>query len=72
MATVTISKNEYLKLRKQANAYQKMAGRLFEAIIKDPVKETVYDFRKTNLYTKRFLNDLEKGLSRSSYAKSRI
>lgn len=72
MATVTISKNEYFKLRKQANAYQKMAGRLFEAVIKDTVNETVDDFRKTSLYTKRFLDDLEKGLSKSSYAKLRI
>jgi len=38
-------------------------------MIKDPIEEVINDFRKTNLYTKGFLADLEDGLKKSSYAK---
>jgi hypothetical protein len=69
MAQVTISKTEYLRLRRQASAYQKLTSRLFEAVIKDPIQEVVEDFRKTNFYTPGFLKDLERGLRKSSYAR---
>ena len=71
MAKVTIPKEEYQKLQKQARAYQKLAARLFESIIKDPIREVVRDFRDTGLYSKDFLADLEAGLRKSSYAKSK-
>lgn len=67
MDTVTISKTEYQKLKKQSDAYKKFAGRLFEAVIKDPIGDVAMDFRKTGLYTEGFLRDLEKGLRKSSY-----
>lgn len=34
------------------------------------IQEVVADFRKTKLYTKEFLNDLEDGLIKSSYYKT--
>lgn len=69
MATITIPKTEYSKLKRQADAYKKLSGRFFEFMIKDPIEEIVNDFRKTNLYTKEFLTDLEDGLKKSSYSK---
>jgi hypothetical protein len=71
MAKVTIPKEEYKKLQKQSRAYRKLAARLFELLIKDPVREVVKDFRDTGLYSKEFLVDLESGLRKSSYAKSK-
>ncbi len=70
MATITISKTEYRKLRRQATAYQKLTSRLFESVIKDSIQEIINDFRKTDLYTDNFLEDLENGLRKSSYGKS--
>lgn len=64
-------KTEYEKLKKQAAAYRQIAGRLFEAVLKDPAEEVVEDFRKTGLYNESFLNDLENGLRKSSYTKKR-
>ena len=56
-------------MRKQAEGYQKLASRLFESVIKDPIQEVVEDFRGTGLYTEAFLKDLEDGLQKSSYNK---
>ncbi len=67
MGTVTLSRNEYLKLKRQAQAYRKLAGRFFETALKDPFEDVVADFRKTGLYEARFLTDLGEGLRRSSY-----
>lgn len=71
MATVTISKREYAKLRQREEAYKKLTARFFELALKDPISDIVEDFRKTGLYTKEFLGDLEDGLRKSSYAKKR-
>ena len=67
MSQVTISKEEYKKLKKQSEAYKRLASRFFEAVVKDPVKDVVEDFHKTGLYTKDFLSDLETGLRKSTY-----
>jgi len=67
MNQVTISKIEYLRLRKQAVGYQKLVSQLFESAIKDPLYEVMEDFRETNLYSQDFLKDLEDGLRKSSY-----
>jgi hypothetical protein len=67
--TIVVSKTEYQKLQKQAKAFQKFAGKLFETVLTDSIETVVYDFRKTNLYTEAFLSDLESGLRKSSYAK---
>jgi len=69
MVKVTIPKEEYQKLQQQSQAYQKLAARLFESIIKDPIRDVVQDFKDTGLYSKGFLADLETGLRKSSYAK---
>jgi hypothetical protein len=66
METITIPKTEYRKLLSRAKAYEKLAGSIFENVIKDPVNEIVSDFQKTNLYTDGFLKDLEDGLKKSS------
>lgn len=66
---ITLSKQEYLRLKQQAQAYRIMAARMFELPLRDPVDEVVADFRATDLYTKEFLADLENGLRKSSYAK---
>jgi len=69
MSTVTLPKTEYLKLRKQAVAYRKLVGKVFESVVHDPVEELIDDFRKTDLYADEFLRDLESGLRKSSYSK---
>ncbi len=70
METVTISKTEYKKLLTRAKAYEKLAEKIFENAIKDPVNDIVSDFKKTNLYTTEFLKDLEDGLNKSSLVKN--
>lgn len=69
MSSVTLPKNEYQKLKKQAEAYRKFASQVFEIVIQDPIPSIVDDFRKTNMYSDNFLNDLESGLRKSSIAK---
>lgn len=66
---ITLSKQEYLRLKQQAQAYRIMAARMFELPLRDPIDEVVADFRATDLYTDEFLKDLEDGLRKSSYAK---
>ncbi|MBU1178892.1 hypothetical protein KKB69_00935 [Patescibacteria group bacterium] len=69
MVNITLPKTEYQQLKRQADAYRRFVAKFFEMAIKDPIKEVTEDFRKTNLYTKEFLMDLESGLRKSSYAK---
>lgn len=71
--TVTLPKVEYLKLKKQAKAYQVLAGHFFNVRVQEAgsVADVIDDFRKTNLYTPAFLADLQDGLKHSSYAKAR-
>lgn len=70
MVKVTLPKNEYEQLKRQAKAYQKFTAKLFESVIQDPIEEVIKDFRKTNLYTEEFLKSLESGLRESSYSKN--
>ena len=67
--SVTVSKREYLRLKKQSQAYLVMAARMFELPLRDPVDEVVADFQATDLYTDKFLADLQDGLRNSSYSK---
>ncbi|MEK7098982.1 MAG: hypothetical protein AAB916_00505 [Patescibacteria group bacterium] len=71
MDTIVIPKTEYRRLRREADAYKKMAGDLNALILHDSVSEAVDDFKKTGLYTDEFINDLETGLRRSSYARAK-
>lgn len=68
MNRITISKTEYSKLKKESKAYRNVAARLFELIIKDPIKNIIEDFRASNLYSREFIADLESGLRKSSYS----
>lgn len=67
--TVTLSRPEYARLRRQAKAYRALASKVFELPLRDPVGEVADDFRATGLYSDDFLKDLEEGLRKSSYAK---
>lgn len=67
MNTLTIPKNEYDLLNQQALAYKKLVSRLFEFVIKDSEENFVDDFRRTDLYSEEFLNDLKSGIHKSSY-----
>jgi len=67
--TVTLLKQDYLRLKQEAEAYRNMVAKVFELPLRDPVGEVVADFRATDLYTDEFLTDLEDGLRKSSYAK---
>ncbi len=71
METITISKKEYKKLLSQSRAYQKIAKGFFENVVKDPIDEVVLDFKKYKLYYGEFLEELESGLRKSTYLKSR-
>ena len=68
---VTLSKEEYQRLKQQAQAYRAMAAKVFELPFKDkdPVSGVLADFRATDLYEEDFLADLEDGLRKSSYTK---
>lgn len=68
-ATITLPKTKYIQLKKQANAYKQFTAHFFEFILQDPINQVIDDFRQTNLYTEEFLQDLEDGLRKSSYAK---
>ncbi len=64
--TITIDKEEYMSLKRDATAYRRMASTFFKKAISTPVADTISDFRNSNLYTESFLNDLESGLLKSS------
>ena len=71
MSTVTIPVTQYETLKKKARAYEKLAGDFFRGILKGSIEEVVADFRSTELYSEKFLEDLESGLKKSSYTKQR-
>ena len=56
---ITIPKQEYLKLRNQSEAFNKLKSAVFESVLSDPIAEVVEDFFNTNLYSEDFINDLE-------------
>lgn len=66
---ITITKDEYSALKKDALAYRKLVAGIFKKTVTDPVGEVVSDFRNTKLYSEGFLNDLEQGLQKSSFGK---
>jgi len=68
MLTITLPKNEYLKLKKESREYRRLSARIYETVV-DDIGNIVEDFRKTSLYTDEFLIDLEDGLRKSSYGK---
>jgi len=69
MESVTLSKKEFNKLVLKAKAYDMLARNFFKNKVNDPVDIVVNDFKKTNLYSEKFIKDLEEGLKKSSYNK---
>ncbi|MFH1030592.1 MAG: hypothetical protein V1770_05025 [bacterium] len=65
MDKITISKNRYERLKRQADAYKKFAADFYSLAMGDTVEEVVDDFKNTGIYTKGFLCDLEDGLKKS-------
>lgn len=66
---IVLPKSEFLRLKRQAEAYQTLAANVFDWSLNDSVDSVVNDFRNTDLYSEGFLNDLEDGLTKSSYRK---
>ncbi len=71
MDTIVIPKTEYRRLRRQAGAYQKIAGKFNALVLRDSAGEVAGDFKKTGIYTDQFIRDLETGLRKSSYARAK-
>lgn len=69
MNYITIPKTEYQQLRRHAKAFRNLSAKIFKSALQDRVAVVVDDFKKTKLYTKGFLRDLEAGLRESSYDK---
>ena len=75
MSTVTISKTQYEALKRRAVAYERVVAATREDIFSSPpvhsVKKIMQEFKDTKRYSAEFLNSLKKGLSRSTYFKTR-
>ena len=71
MDTIVIPKTEYRRLRRQAGAYRKIAGKFNALVLRDSAGEVAGDFKKTGIYTDQFIRDLETGLRKSSYARAK-
>ena len=71
MNTVTLSKTEYLELKKRADAYNIIINVVSQDLFTSPpeksAKKVVAGFKKTGLYSKAFLKDLASGLNSSGY-----
>lgn len=73
MQTVTISKKEYEELVEKKLRYeylhQIIEGDIFSPPPTKDIDKIVDAFKKTGLYTQKFIDSLEKGLKRSAYFK---
>ncbi|MEW6068646.1 MAG: hypothetical protein AB1610_10200 [Nitrospirota bacterium] len=73
MQTVTITKKEYDELIEKKLRYEYLHHIIEEDIFSPPptkdIKEIIKAFQKTGLYNQKFIDNLEKGLKRSSYFK---
>jgi hypothetical protein len=67
METITIPKEEYLNLKRIAEAYRQIAGNIFNNMSEDSIDNVINDFKNTDLYPEEFLIDLQSGLEKSSY-----
>ena len=65
--TVTLSKPEYTRLKKDAKAYRLLAERIFALPLVGTVSDVMDDFRAEGAYSEEFLADMEAGLRKSSY-----
>ena len=67
METITIPKEEYIQLKRIADAYKQIAGNVFQNINQDSIDDIINDFKDTDLYSEEFIDDLKNGLENSSY-----
>ena len=71
MSSVTIPKDEYMDLKVRAQAYERMLLAAQSTFSLTPPeksrKKIISTFKATNKYSKKFIDSLNKGLSRSSY-----
>jgi len=69
--TITITKKKYQELAEKALRYEYIYEGIKEDIFSPPpirnVGKIIKEFKKTGQYTRKFLENLEKGLKRSSY-----
>ena len=70
MSMVTIPKEEYQSLIRQANAYRKIASGFAAQVIETPVAQVLENFRATKKYSNEFIADLEDGLKDLRKSKS--
>jgi len=73
MSTITISKKEYKELVENKFRYEHLRQAMEEDIFAPPpvknIKDITLVFRKSGVYSKKFIDSLNKGLSRSLYFK---
>jgi DNA polymerase III delta prime subunit len=73
MVTVTIPKRKYEELLEKAMRYEYVRHVLKDDIFSSPPtrdkRKILDEFEKSGKYNKKFLESLEKGMSRSSYFK---
>ena len=71
MVTVTIPKKEYQLLAEKALRYEYLRQLLEEDIFASPptknAKNAVEEFKRSGLYSEKFLQSLKRGVARSSY-----
>lgn len=67
MEHVKVPKKEYMRLKRQAEAFRLVAANFFSFATRDSIVDVVDDFRSTGLYSREFLVDLGTGLRKSSY-----
>ena len=72
MDTITVPKAKYKILKEQARAYEEIKrvvakGGFFDVPSSRKSAEIIEEFKKTNLYNKRFIDSLRRGLARSDF-----
>ena len=71
MTTVTVAKKEYEKLLETRLRYEHLKAVMQEDLFSPPPttsrKSVLADFRSTKRCNRKFLNNLKRGLERSSY-----
>ena len=71
MGTITLARSKYEVMKKRAEAYERILSILEEDLFTPPPfrsrDKIVSEFRKTGLYSLKFIETLEKSLRRSSF-----
>jgi len=70
MKNITIPQSEYDRMKKESEEYQRLRATFFVSVVHDPIEKVVEDFRDAGEYSEEFLQDLQSGLEKSSYARA--